>query len=735
MIPSDTPAAQPTPSSRPATGTTTWAQQTTGWYLTSLLIGCMSVLYVILSARIMPILDWPQHLLTVAVMAWPDDPVMGFGLWFQVEWALTTYLGAFVPGVVFAWLTSDPELALRIVTGLGLAFTPPAFGSLLAALGRSPWWSHLLWPFVFGFAFAMGFVSFCVSLPWMFLTLTFAWRTGEATRRMDPLWLAAAAAMLFLTHSFAWMVAMALTALLGLAAARTNWRALLKGITALLPSVAMWAWWLTGNYQADVEDRLGASSAVFYAPDSLGTGPLGGSAEPLTERLRQAPALLHDFFRDDRELAVLALWLIVATVLIIVGAVLTVQHRSDSVDHAPPAWAAPLAGLALTAVALLIPNDVSYVYAVGPRFGIVGVAGLILLFAGRTPSSPTVTALLFAPALATGVWNCAIFLNGFNEVAEESVGLDEIMQTPGERGATWGLMVNPASSVVTRPIHLHAAGRFVTERGGALGFTFFNNTSTPVRLRTPGALPWPGRRGEWEPRRFRDDVYGRFYDRIFARGVQGDLHAIIRAPRGTWQLEARHGDWSLWRRTRTETRAVRMSVIDRIHRATVTIEPSQGDVCSTWDGRRHQCSSAEWVWVGPAQQPVGGQDLPCVWAHPVAGRELVVRFDDVPADATRIEGFSALFDSAFQGGGRSEAAVTLRVLWNGQQLGEHINPAQADAHPFGFDLPAASNSRANDLEFRIFAENDARRHFCFDAWILGPDGTRAGVSTPVNETD
>ena len=735
MSPSDTPSVQPTSASLQPVAATTWAQQSTPLYLASMLVGCLSVLFVIFSARIMPILDWPQHLLTVAVMAWPNDPTLGFGPWFSVEWALTTYLGALVPAVAVAWLTSDPELALRVVTGLGLALTTPAFGALLAALGRSPWWSHLLWPFVFGFAFAMGFVSFCVSLPWMFLTLALAWRTGEGARRFDPIWLASAACMLFLTHSFAWMVTMALTAVLGLAATRARWRALLKGTTALLPSVAMWAWWLTGNYQADVEDRLGASSAVFYAPDSLGSGLLGGSAEPITERLRQAPTLLHDFFRDDRELTVLSLWLAVWAALVIAGAVLALRSRSGRGACTTPVWAAPLAGVALAATAVLIPNDVSYVYAVGPRFGIVGVAGLILLFAGRTPSSTRCTALLFAPALALGIWNSAVFLQGFNEVADESAGLEEILQTPGDRGATWGLMANPGSSVVTRPIHLHAGGRFVTERGGALGFTFFNNTSTPVRLRTPGALPWPGRRGEWEPRRFRDDVYGRFYDRIFARGVHGDIHSIIRAPRGTWQLEARHQDWSLWRRTVAETRAVQMSVIDRIHRATVAIEPSQGEVCSAWDGRRHPCSSAEWVWVGPAQHTVSGQELPCVWAHPVAGRELVVRFDDVPAGATRIEGFSALFDSAFQGGGRSEATVTLRVLWNGQPLGEHLNPAEPDAHVFGFDLPNGSDNSLNELEFRIFTADDARRHFCFDAWILGPTGTREGVSSALPEAD
>jgi cytochrome c-type biogenesis protein CcsB len=73
-----------------------------------MLIGCLSVLFVILSARIMPILDWPQHLLTVAVMAWPNDPALGFGPWFSVEWALTTYLGAFVSGFVL--------LSLGIVT-------------------------------------------------------------------------------------------------------------------------------------------------------------------------------------------------------------------------------------------------------------------------------------------------------------------------------------------------------------------------------------------------------------------------------------------------------------------------------------------------------------------------------------------------------------------------------------------------------------------------------------------
>lgn len=730
MSSSDTSRVEST-TTTPAPHSAVWGEQVSLPYLASMLIGCVGMLFVILSARIMPILDWPQQLITIAVMAWPNDPALGFAAWYDLEWALTTYLGALIPAAFLTWLTSDPELALRVVTGLGLALTPPAFGTVLAALGRSAWWSHLLWPFVFGFAFAMGFVPFCVSLPWVFLTLAFAWRTGESGHRTDAILLGSSAAMLFLTHSFAWMVTMALTAVLGVAASRTNWRALLTGIVALLPSLAMWAWWLTGNYQANVEDRLGASSAVFYSPDSLGSGPLGGSVEPLVDRLRQAPGLLHDFFRDDRELQVLSWWLVAAVVMFAAGIFLALRASKDKHVKTTPIWAAPLAGIALAAVAILIPNDVSYVYAVGPRFGIIGVAGIILLFAGRAPASTSRKVLMFAPALAIGLWNDAVYLHGFNEVAEEAQGLEEILQTPGDRGATWGLIVNPGSSIVSRPVHLHAAGRFVTAHGGALGFTFFNNTSTPVRLRTPGALPWPGRRGEWEPRRFRDDVYGRFYDRIFARGVHGDISSIVRAPRGTWRLEARSGDWSLWRRAEPETRAVRMSVMDRIHRASVAVEPANGDVCSPWDGRRHACSTAEWVWVGPVQHAVRGQELPCVWAHPVAGRELVVRIDNVPADATRLEGFSAMFDSAFQGGGQADAPVRLRVLWNGELLGEHANPAEQDAHTFGFDLPESGSSGLNSLEFRIQTENDARRHFCFDAWVLGAEGSREGVSLPV----
>jgi hypothetical protein len=707
----------------------TWAELRQPALWISWGIGALGIAWLLFTSRFIPLLDWPQHLLTLSIFVHPLDPAWGFADWYTVEPQVTTYIGAWFPAVVLAKVMSV-EFALRIVMAVGLAATPVGFGVLLAAFGRSPWWSHLLWALVFSYAYTLGFVPFVTAIPLFFLSLGLAFRSGLRPSRKLTIALGVCTTALFFVHSFAWMMAMPIAAAFGIAASRLRWRSLLWGAVAFVPSTLVWAAWFITHYELPIEETLGASSAVFYGVDSLGSGFYGGSGGSVGERIRQFWPSLHDFFVDDRDLRVMRVWAGVTLVSLaagLVGAALAATRTPWRTRLAVAGTS--LLGLIMFLPAALLPLDLAGVHAVGPRFTLMALASLILCFAGRLPDRTWVRALIFAPALGCGLWLDVVHRQSYNEVADEAQGLMDVLDAPGRGGATYGLIFNPSSRIVARPVFLHAAGHFMSQRGGAVGFTFFNNLSFPIRVTVPGALPWPGRRGEWEPQRFRDDLYGRFYDRLVVRGAAGDINRRIQAEPGTWVLEERSGDWSLWRRTVVDTRGARFNVMDRIHRARVYVEGPQGAACAPWDRARFQCPQNEWVWMGPSQHRIEGQELPCVWAHPVAGNDLVLWFDGIPADARSLWGFTALADSAFQGGEPAADPVQLRVILDGVEVGALDHETRRGLQFFEFALPPATGAagETRTVEFRVRAEDDGRRHFCFDAWFLGDPDTRPVV--------
>ena len=136
--------------------------------------------------------------------------------------------------------------------------------------------------------------------------------------------------------------------------------------------------------------------------------------------------------------------------------------------------------------------------------------------------------------------------------------------------------------------------------------------------------------------------------------------------------------------------------------------------CAPERGDRYQCSEATWNYVGPESYRVGGEFRQCLWAHPVEGAILRVRFPGVTLKR-RLVGHHGLLDDAVQGF-PAGAPVTLEVFVGGEKKLTQVRSNTTGWEGFSVDTSALAG-RTAELRFQITTPSAAGRHYCFEAAV------------------
>jgi hypothetical protein len=143
---------------------------------------------------------------------------------------------------------------------------------------------------------------------------------------------------------------------------------------------------------------------------------------------------------------------------------------------------------------------------------------------------------------------------------------------------------------------------------------------------------------------------------------------------------------------------------------------SNGDLHGhpTFPSRRYTCSGPEWLFVGRTViEDQNYRPRSCVWAHPPAHGELVLRFDAVPIGAT-IRGYAGLpyfFERDEQG-----SPVDLAVWVAGEAVGHYRHSDGEGWKPFEFST-ARFAGQVQQVEFRVESARPWQREFCFQAEV------------------
>ncbi|MCB9615415.1 MAG: hypothetical protein H6722_23525 [Sandaracinus sp.] len=691
------------------------------WFWIAWLVGAVATAVPIFTPAHVPFLDWPQHAAMVAVLADYGDPARGFERYYELHPQVSTYLSFYYAGALLAKLVGV-DLAMRILTVVSMVTTPLATASLARSLGRSRWPALLAFVPAWSWPLYMGFTTYVLAVPLALWTVAalirLTDRDDDAPKRGVFVEVVIASTLLFFTHALAYGAALAVA---GLALAVfhhwSRFRRLLRALAAIAPSLLAMTYWLVRQWTGSAAARSGTLTATVHGQSEGGIEP-----HPFERKIPEIPTWFNEAFRDDRDTTIATYWVYAFGFALAFGlgavAWRTYRERPDARTFlASLPWRAMLVAALFAGLYFVIPMSAGNIWALSPRMIVLGAcAGTLVV--PRLVGRPALDALALAPALALTLYaawvNHAAFRSGDQDARDLSAVLAHA--EPGQR--LYGLVYSSGDDVMAGAVHLHDAAYYMVERGGLTGFTFVHVPTIPLRLRTLGEGPYPGRRGEWEHDRFRFPIYGDFYDYFLTRGGGASLPARLGAPIGALELLHSEGSWALYRNTRPR-RTLVQSFGETLHEATARIaHDGTHEACEPWNGRGLVCPGGEWMTVGPSEQAFSGRRAFCVWAHPPGpGAALELLYENVPNRGDHLTGFAGVADS-----GQREGApdVTLRAFVDGTEVGVVEAGARPGAHTFDFALPPSEHPRR--VRFRISAPSDGARHFCFGAQLFASDG-------------
>jgi hypothetical protein len=496
-------------------------------------------------ARDLPMVDLPQHLYVLSVLRHLRDPGAIFAQTFEYHVRFTPYLGYYAAVGVLHWVL-PLEAANRLwLTFVVLAY-PLSMAFLLVTLRRPAWPALLATPLAYGDSFAWGFVNTLAATPLAVVTLASFVRAIErpAERRRWSAWVAGTSLAGFLTHP-APVAFLALALPWTLLTTRApddrprarplDWfapRAL--PIAALAPlALAIVAWLATSG--------TAPSTAPGGGPSAL-QGILSRTEwvhESLASNLGAFLWLLGAQFRDNSD----QLSLLATLSLFVIAPIC--RFFEDVPAARPPGperlRRAGFVGLAFTlylALPVAIHGQIQYL---SPRFAMLTamLATTLMPLLGRR-ARPVFFAASTLVVLVSGV----MLARGFRRFSDEASSLRRLASACADHPRVLGLIFEPHSAVVWRPVYLHAGAVLARLRAGVPSYSLAGGNQIPLRYRhDTGLAP----RSEWQPERFDYVTQGVAFDHFLLRGARPD--SVFGARLGTeLELAGREGEWSLVRR-------------------------------------------------------------------------------------------------------------------------------------------------------------------------------------------
>jgi hypothetical protein len=455
------------------------------------------VILALFAARLLPCVDYPQHLALSDIARRLADPAAPEQAEFQLNYF--TYNGLFHVAVARLAMVFPIDLAGRLVVAASLVAMAAAVIALVRELGRPPAHAALFTPILFSFSVGWGFANYVLATA--IAAWTLVWIARAATR---PTPAALAAVALFgLACAYAHVLAMLIlcvgaTALAGEMAWRSpsiRGRATGPRVAgALLRTILVLAPLLIGCvYCIEVYRRQ-----YVWDPNMYRDPTMEGSAPPLWQKAVWFGAFATDLYRDATDQVIL--W----------GALLLMGHSAwhkwrrrldggaaSGGDGEGDAAAGPVVApfVVLTATYFLTPMVLVGTHLIFPRLAQWAVLGAVLAvpaFPDRVEAKAR--RWMLALGFAAGV-NTLLHVMLF---AWETDDAARVIDDLPEGGAATAVIWDPATAAYRNGMLTHLAAYYAAHKHGRWAFAFARYLSVPVRFRDHTQPAWPARGWEFD---------------------------------------------------------------------------------------------------------------------------------------------------------------------------------------------------------------------------------------------
>ncbi|MCX5753314.1 MAG: hypothetical protein NTW97_06650, partial [Candidatus Krumholzibacteria bacterium] len=248
-------------------------------------------LVLILSTRLFPFTDIPNHLAAATIVRYLGEPSNRFAEFYRVDTFLkpNTFHPIFCSLKVFP----SPEFGNRIYLALYAILLPASVYLIIRKLGGNLWFSLLSFLLLYNYSLSWGFIGFVFAIPLVLLfCYFFIFDERGVTGASRILWAAAFLVFLYFVHLLAALFCLLLLFLAFAPRFRRIPRAIPGGLIASLPLIVLIArWWrgetrgypgpgilqyLSGYYQsAYLESVIHRKSLLLFDNYHLSVGAKG----------------------------------------------------------------------------------------------------------------------------------------------------------------------------------------------------------------------------------------------------------------------------------------------------------------------------------------------------------------------------------------------------------------------------------------------------------------------------
>lgn len=478
---------------------------------------------------LLPLVDYPQHLAMAAILRriWSGDAAARA----LYETNLLGYNSLFHVLVAALASVMSVELAGKVVVAGYIVLFAVSMLQLVDAAQRPRSRALLLLPLVAGFAFALGFVNYCLALAIQLLVLARTLRSLRDER--TPVRAALVTASLALCGVYGHVFASALVdvmigaALLSHVAfsrrRRASLRDALRAAMPLVPSAA----YAVAIFAAQGATRV--QDAAYVA----GEGRQTALALKAREFLLFASGMRADKVDE----------LIVAAAIAVVAIGAMVRRENDPNATSEPTWRGTLF-VTTVAAFVALPHVFFATAFIYHRVAVLVVLALVLW--APAPRQPFAR-WLDGTAMIIAATSAALFAQLLGAARRELADTDAVLWAiPAERRVI-GLVFDAYVPSFARRVLDHAPALYVVRHSGEVAF-LFDTRSLPIRRRRERHVPLPPL-FELKPQTYDPNApYAAHYDLALVKAPARlpDPRAVLWGPAArSLPVLARHGSWWL----------------------------------------------------------------------------------------------------------------------------------------------------------------------------------------------
>jgi hypothetical protein len=482
----------------------------------ALFLGLIALhLALVLSARLYPFTDIPDHLAAATIARHAGEPSNALADYYRVDAFLkpNTFHLRFCSLAVFP----SVEFANRIFFAVYVVLFPLSVLLVARKVGGSPWFAFLSFLLLYNYSVSWGFVGFAFAVPLVLLFFRyFVLDERGVAGAPRALGAAAALALLYFVHVLAALFCVLILFLRLAARGKRALRELPAILAAALPlAVLLLSWWRD-------ESRAYAGTGLLpFLREYYG----GVFFQTLLKRKLIFILDNYHLFGGIKGYAIAALFSL--------GVVVPALASLRAGRRAAPGVIPFLLAAALCCLAL--PNEIPQQAVLYERFSAFLFLALIVLGASRSPRRlPRAASAAF---VALAILHCALWADYFFAFNRENAGFDRAFLRPEGSGRKLAGLVADYE-YRGKSIYIHFPSYYIVWEKGVATASLADFRFGTVR-RAAGAIDLP-HYYEWFGKLRNYNGWYRDMDYLLLRGGS--------APAG-FELERTAGRWSLYART------------------------------------------------------------------------------------------------------------------------------------------------------------------------------------------